>query len=161
MSQSASQLLTPTTGSLQQSQYILIPLAQATSYANGLFSGVGGPPTPTLTNVASSIHSSFDAPSPQPSLLAGAGGAHNGYAVLRPVVPYGGLDSEIPNALGNDPIKASFIAAQSNPLIHLLAAPYIKDIRENNGEDLPTLDDLEDLFERSAFGLSGFADEIP
>ncbi len=32
---------------------------------------------------------------------------------------------------------------KSNPFIHLLAAPYIKNVRENNGEDLPTLDDLQ------------------
>ncbi len=46
------------------------------------------------------------------------------------------------------------MAGKSNPFIHLLAAPYIKNVRENNGEDLPTLDDLQELLERSSFGLS-------
>jgi len=31
--------------------------------------------------------------------------------------------------------------------------------RENNGEDLPTLEEIQNLLERSAFGLTGFDDK--
>ena len=139
--------------SISQPQYVLVPRPESTPYANGLFGGFGGQLTPTLTNVAlgnsgNTIHSSFG--------LDAAGLQNSGFGAF-PYVPNG--DNQIPNALGNDPIKASFIAARSNPLIHLLAAPYIKNIKENNGEDLPTLEDLQDLLERSSFGLSGFEDE--
>ena len=134
---------------------MLVPRPETTPYANGLFGGFGGPLTPTLTNVAlgnnaHSLHTSFG--------LGAAGLQNGGYGAL-PYASNTGLAGNIPNALGNDPIKASFIAARSNPLIHLLAAPYIKNIKENNGEDLPTLEDLQDLLERSSFGLSGFEDE--
>ena len=171
LAQSAPQLLTPATGypaislpSISQPQYVLVPRPETTPYANGLFGGFGGPLTPTLTNIAlgntaNSIHSAFGVPSPQSPILVGTGGAQSGYGATPTVLSYGGLDSALPNALGNDPIKASFIAARSNPLIHLLAAPYIKNIKENNGEDLPTLEDIQDLLERSSFGLSGFEDE--
>ena len=134
---------------------MLVPRPETTPYANGLFGGFGGPLTPTLTNVAlgnnaHSLHTSFG--------LGTAGLQNGGYGAI-PYASNTGLAGNIPNALGNDPIKASFIAARSNPLIHLLAAPYIKNIKENNGEDLPTLEDLQDLLERSSFGLSGFEDE--
>ena len=160
VAQNTPQLLTPQAAGyptiplqpVSQPQYVLVPRIEATPYANGLFGGFGGPLTPTLTqialgNTANTVHSAF--PTTQSPLLLGAGGA----------LPFGGLDGAIPNALGDDPIKASFIAARSNPLIHLLAAPYIKNIKENNGEDLPTLEDLQDLLERSSFGLSGFEQE--
>ena len=129
--------------SITQPQYVLVPRPETTPYANGLFGGFGGPLTPTLTNVAlgnnaHSLHSAFG--------LGAAGIQNGGYGAL-PYFSNGGLGGQIPNALGNDPIKASFIAARSNPLIHLLAAPYIKNIKENNGEDLPTLEDLQDLLE--------------
>ena len=92
-----------------------------------MFGGFGGPLTPTLTNVAlgntaHSLHSSFG---------LGTSGLPNGGYRTFPYISNGGLDAHIPNALGNDPIKASFIAARSNPLIHLLAAPYIKNIKES------------------------------
>ena len=61
--------------------------------------------------------------------------------------------------LGDDPVKATFISAHSNPLQHLLSAPYLKHVRETNGEDLPTLDEIKELLERSSFGLSGFQEE--
>ena len=139
--------------SINHPQYVLVPRPETTPYANGLFGGFGGPLTPTLTNVAlgntaHSLHSAFG--------LGSTGLQHGGHGAY-PYLNQAGFGN-IPNALGNDPIKASFIAARSNPLIHLLAAPYIKNIKENNGEDLPTLDDLQDLLERSSFGLSGFED---
>ena len=61
--------------------------------------------------------------------------------------------------LGDDPVKATFISAHSNPLQHLLSAPYLKHIKETNGEDLPTLEEIKELLERSSFGLSGFQEE--
>ena len=61
--------------------------------------------------------------------------------------------------LGDDPVKATFISAHSNPLQHLLSAPYLKHVRETDGEDLPTLDEIKELLERSSFGLSGFQEE--
>ena len=160
MAQNAPYTLTPQAAgyptiplqSITQPQYVLVPRPESTPYANGLFGGFGGPLTPTLTNIAlgntaQSVHSQFPISAAQP------------YGAYPNVLPYSGLDGALPNALGNDPIKASFIAARSNPLIHLLAAPYIKNIKENNGEDLPTLEDLQDLLERSSFGLSGFENE--
>ncbi len=83
-------------------------------------------------------------------LFAGFGGPHafSKDGVSNPAAPFFG-------GLGFDPIKASIVAGRSNPLIHLLAAPYIKNIKENNGEDLPSLDDLQELLERSSFGLTG------
>ena len=98
-----------------------------------------------LTNTGNhgqTLHSAF--PAPEPETLIGSGG---GYGL------------SLPNALGNDPIKASFLAARSNPLIHLLAAPYIRNIKENNGADLPSIDDIQDLLERSSFGLSGLGEK--
>ncbi len=56
--------------------------------------------------------------------------------------------------LGNDPVKASILAGKANPLIHLLSAPYLKNVRENNGRDLPSIDDFQELLQRSTFGLS-------
>ena len=93
-----------------------------------------------LGNHGQTLHSAF--PAPEPESLIGSYGF-----------------SSLPNALGNDPIKASFLAARSNPLIHLLAAPYIRNIRENNGADLPSLDDIQNLLERSSFGLSGLGEK--
>ena len=61
--------------------------------------------------------------------------------------------------LGDDPVKATFISAHSNPLQHLLSAPYLKHIKETNGEDLPTLEEIKEFLERSSFGLSGFQEE--
>ena len=139
---------------------MLVPRPESTPYANGLFGGFGGQYTPTLTNVAlgntaNNIHTNFGVQNGQLPVVIAGGDWTQGYGVL----PYSGLDGALPNALGNDPIKASFLAARSNPLIHLLAAPYIKNIKENNGADLPTLEDIQDLLERSSFGLSGFEDE--
>ena len=56
-------------------------------------------------------------------------------------------------------MKATFISANSNPLQHLLSAPYLKHVKETNGEDLPTLDEIKELLERSSFGLTGFQEE--
>ena len=61
--------------------------------------------------------------------------------------------------LGDDPVKATFISAHSNPLQHLLSAPYLKHIKETDGADLPTLEEIKELLERSSFGLTGFQEE--
>ena len=69
-----------------------------------------------------------------------------------------GKSNKVFGGLGFDPIKASIVAGRSNPFIHLLSAPYIKNIKENTGEDLPSLEDLQELLERSSFGLTGLDD---
>ena len=72
---------------------------------------------------------------------------------------YAGMYRALPNTLGDDPIKASFITAHSNPFLHLMSAPYLKHIKETNGEDLPTIEEVKELLELSSFGLSGFEAE--
>ena len=102
---------------------------------------------------------------PQAPIFVGANGIPaQGYGSLPAIPQYPGTHGypkypQYPNTLGDDPIKASFITSNSNPLLHLLTAPYLKHIKETNGEDLPTLEEIKDLLERSSFGLSGFEDE--
>ena len=134
---------------------MLVPISETTPNANGLFGGFGGPLTPTLTNVAlgNTAHSPHS-----PYWLGSTGLQYGGYGAY-PDLSQDGYQGVIQNVLSNDQIKASLIAGRSNPLIHLLAPPYINNIEENDGEDLPSLDNLQDLLEESSFGLSGFEDE--
>ena len=138
-------------------QLLFVPPTNNVPFTRGLFGGFGGQLTPTLTDIAlgtqaANVHSHFTVPETTPLIVGNEQSSQDPFPVTL-----NGLAT--PNALGNDPIKASFLAARSNPLIHLLAAPYIKNIKENNGEDLPTLEDVQNLLERSSFGLSGFGDE--
>jgi len=96
-------------------------------YQLGLFGGFGGPLSELLREKTK-----------------------DGDGALGPLLGGGPLTD-----VGFNPVKASILAGRSSPFIHLLAAPYIKNIRENGGADLPTLNDLQDLLERSSFGLTG------
>lgn len=146
--------------SSQDPDFVVVQPNNNIPFSNGLFGGFGGRLTPALRNVALgskgfNLHTNFPVPSSNPLIFSNDG------TIIESAIPavLDDVANNLPNALGNDPIKASFLAARSNPLIHLLAAPYIKNIKENNGEDLPTLEDIQNLLERSSFGLSGFGDE--
>ena len=105
-------------------------------YGNGLFGGFGSKLlSPLLKEIALGGPKGLASTSEFPSAAATALGFHGGI-------------------FGSDPIKASLVASKSNPLIHLLAAPYIKNIKESNGEDLPTLDDFQRLLQRATFPLT-------
>ena len=100
-------------------------------------------------------------PAPQNKLPAPF--PQHGFPNQIPIQPFSGGMSyrSLPpnNILGDDPLKATFISANSNPLQHLLSAPYLKHVKETNGEDLPTLEEIKELLERSSFGLTGFQEE--
>lgn len=110
--------------------------------------------------------------------LGGLGGLNGGLGGLSGLGGLGGLGAGsgnpllkqalLSNAIGGggfgdsnfgNPVRAALLSSRSNPLIHLLAAPYIRNIEENDGEDLPTIDELKDLLEESSFGLTGFGDD--
>jgi hypothetical protein len=40
-----------------------------------------------------------------------------------------------------------------------MAAPYLRNIKERNGEDLPSLEDIQNLLQKSTFGLMGFEND--
>lgn len=129
-------------------QYESYPNYAPNPYDFGLFSGFGNDIVgPTLKKVALGQKVSVEEKRKLHSHhLRGVGGS-GGHPLS-------------PSFYGNDPIRASILASRSNPLIHLLAAPYIKNIKENNGKDLPTLDDLKILLEKSSFGLSDIDEDL-
>lgn len=69
-------------------------------------------------------------------------------------LPWDWVPSTKAGSIPDDQItEASIVAAMSNPFAYLLAAPYLRDLEENDGEDLPTLEDLKQLFQRAAFDM--------
>ena len=149
MTQATPQILTPTTGRHEITGLRTIPQNQ-----HVLFS-----PTEQIA-LPSAIHA-VQVPAPQNQFPAfQVNGIPNQiHAPLLQAQTYAGIYRALPNTLGDDPIKASFITAHSNPLLHLLSAPYLKHIKETDGEDLPTIEEVKELLELSSFGLSGFEEE--
>ena len=146
MTQATPQILTPTIGrhefrAIPQDQHVLFSPTEQIALPSAIHA-VGVPPPQNqlpafhVNRIPNQIHA--------PLLQAGqAAGTYRAF----------------PNTLGDDPVKASFITAQSNPLLHLLSAPYLKHVKETDGEDLPTIEEVKELLELSSFGLSGFQEE--
>ena len=150
LTQATPQILTPTTGRHQITSFRAAPQNQQV-----LFS-------PTDQVALPSAFNTVRVPAPQHHLSAfQVNGIHNqNYAPLLQAQTYPGMYRTLPaNTLGDDPIKAAFISAHSNPFLHLLSAPYLKHIKETDGEDLPTIEEVKELLELSSFGLSGFEEE--
>ena len=143
------QILTPTAGRHQITSLSAVPQNQQI-----LFS------PPEQIALPSALHA-IEVPAPQNTVPAfQVNGIHSQIrAPLLQAQSYPGMYRALPNTLGDDPVKASFITAQSNPMLHLLSAPYLKHIKETNGEDLPTIEEVKELLELSSFGLSGFEEE--
>ena len=148
MSHGTTQILTPTTGNKAptfrtlQNQQILSPITEQIALPSG-------------------IHT-VGVPAPQRAFSFGANGIpHRIQASFNHVNQQNqAAPQPLPNMLGDDPIKASFISAYSNPMLHLLSAPYLKHVKETNGEDLPTIEEVKQILERSSFGLSGFEEDL-